>query len=103
MTLLDVVFPARSVAVTVNVCVPGKRVSSRKPLGNDSPLSVRPRHLVTAPRSEQLKLVFTSWCSVKTAPGSGLSIVIEGGVPVSTTDWKLTALLKLNPTLPALS
>src|SRR5436190_12555687 len=66
-------------------------------------LSDLPTQLATPPGSEQKKLEKT-WLllSVSTEFGRGRSSVIVGPV-VSAVDWKLTALLKLVPTLAALS
>src|ERR687888_2339850 len=98
MTLFVAECPARSVLVTVNTCVPGLLVSGSPPLCTEAPPSVAPVQLLTPSADEHAKFVRTCWFSVKVpeGAGSGFSIRTVGAEPgCSTTDWKLTALLKL--------
>src|ERR1044071_2377220 len=89
--------PGRSVPVPVNVCVPGRLVSSRPPLCTEAPPSVAPEQLLTPSADEHTKFVGTCWfrVNVPDGTGSGFVIRIDGAEPAcSTADWKLTALLK---------
>src|SRR3954452_1913469 len=94
--------PLRSVAVTVNVCGPAVLVFRRPPLWIGAPESERPVQLCTPPGSEQSNVARTCWFRTNVPLGNGCEMARDGA-PVSGTDWKLTALLKLKPTLPALS